>query len=81
MSTDCMPPKLLLRVFYGWVNRQQTQVIDYLVEENCVLKLQLSSRRLRLCDSQGRCLATKGKMRSRRLFVSMCAQDNSKHHV
>ena len=81
MSSESMPHKLLLCVFSAWINRQQAQVIDYLVEENCVLKLQLSGRRLRLCDSQGRCLATKGKMRSRRLFVSMCAQDNSKHHV
>jgi hypothetical protein len=44
--------QLLLATFAGWVNRQQTAVIAYLVEENRVLKEQFESdgRRLRFTD-------------------------------
>jgi hypothetical protein len=35
--------QLLLATFAGWVNRDQAQAIDYLVEENRVLKEQLGS--------------------------------------
>ncbi len=54
MSPDSMPLKLLLCVFSAWVNRRQGQVIDYLVEENRVLKEQLRGKRLRLTDKQRR---------------------------
>ena len=37
---DNFPLKLLLVTFAGWVNRHQAQAIEYLVEENCVLKEQ-----------------------------------------
>jgi hypothetical protein len=55
--------QLLLATFAGWVTRRQSQVIDYLIEENRVLKEQLESggRRLRLTDDQRRRLAAKGK--------------------
>jgi hypothetical protein len=35
------PLKLMLLVFAGWVNRRQLEVIDYLKEENRVLREQL----------------------------------------
>ena len=50
MTSDRVRFQLLLATFAGWVNRQQAQVIDYLVEENRVLKEQLKGRRLRLTD-------------------------------
>jgi len=55
--------QLLLATFAGWVGRQQSAVIDYLIEENRVLKEQLESggRRLRFTDDQRRRLAAKGK--------------------
>jgi putative transposase len=55
--------QLLLATFAAWANRQQNSVIDYLVEENRVLKEQLESRgrRLRFTDDQRRRLAAKGK--------------------
>ena len=56
---DSLYLKLLLATFSGWVNRQQTEAIDYLREENCVLKEQLKGRRLRLTDDQRRRLAAK----------------------
>ena len=44
---DFLPLQLFLATFAGWVNREQAQVIAYLVEENRVLKEQLGGRR---CD-------------------------------
>ena len=39
-AVDSLPPPLafLVLVFAGWVNRQQQAVIDYLLEENRVLR-------------------------------------------
>jgi transposase InsO family protein len=45
----------------GWVNRHQEDVIEYLKEENRVLRQQLGQRRLNLDDDQRRRLAVKGK--------------------
>ena len=69
MST-AIPPALhfVLLVFSGWVNRQQQDVIDYLREENRVLREQLGGRRLRLTDNQRRRLAVKGKVLGRKLL-------------
>jgi hypothetical protein len=49
---DFFPLQLLLATFGGWVNRHQADAIDYLIEENRVLKEQLGKRRLRLTDDQ-----------------------------
>ena len=55
--------QLLLATFAGWVGRQQSQATTYLIEENRVLKEQLTSsgKRLRFTDDQRRRLAAKGK--------------------
>ena len=50
----------------GWLNRQQQDLIDYLREENRILREQLGSRRLRLTDAQRRRLAMRGKKLGRR---------------
>jgi hypothetical protein len=54
--------QLLLATFAGWVGRQQSHVIAYLIEENRVLGEQLESGggRLRFTDDQRRRLAAKG---------------------
>jgi len=65
---DFLPLQLLLVTFAGWVNRQQTEVIEYLVEENRVLEEQLRGRCLRLTDAQRRRLAAKGKLLWRELL-------------
>ncbi len=52
---------LLLISLAAWINRHQQEVLEYLVEENRVLKEQLSGSRLRLNDDQRRRLAAKGK--------------------
>ena len=70
MSTAPVPTILqcLLLMFSGWVNRQQQQVIDYLQEENRVLREQLGGHRLRLTDDQRRRLAVKGKALGRKML-------------
>ncbi len=55
------PAQLLLVSLAVWINRHQQEVVEYLVEENRVLKEQLRGRRLRLNDDQRRRLAAKGK--------------------
>ena len=45
----------------GWVNRHQEDVIDYLREENRILREHLSGRPLHLTDAQRRRLAVRGK--------------------
>ncbi len=55
------PWQFFLITIAGWINRHQQDVIDYLVEENRVLKGQLRGKRLRLTDDERRRLAAKGK--------------------
>jgi hypothetical protein len=57
MTADLLPVQLLLVTLAGWVNRQQQQVIEYLVEDDRVLIEQLRGRRVRLTDDQRRRLA------------------------
>lgn len=68
MTAELVALRLLIASFAGWMNREQAQMIDYLREENRVLKEQLGDRRLRLTDSQRRRLAAKGKLLGRRLL-------------
>jgi putative transposase len=55
------PFRLLLISLAGWMNRQHQDVIEYLQEENRVLREQLGNRRLRLNDDQRRRLAVRAK--------------------
>lgn len=64
MSSDVYPLQWFLLTFAGWVTRQQQQVIEYLLEENRILKEQLGGRRLRLTDEQRRRLAARGTLRA-----------------
>jgi hypothetical protein len=64
MSTA--PLQFLLMTFAGWVNRRQVAMIDYLKEENRVLREQLGGGKLRFTDDQRRRLAAKGRVLGRR---------------
>jgi len=55
------PLQFLLLVSAGWVNRRQLEIVEYLQEENRVLREQLGDRRLRFTDAQRRRLATRAK--------------------
>jgi hypothetical protein len=73
MATPSDALTFLLLVFGGWVNRSQQRVIDYLLEENRVLREQLGSRRIRLDDNQRRRLAIKGKAVGRKILVQIAS--------
>jgi hypothetical protein len=68
MSLFIQPFHLLVIALAGWINRDQQAVIDYLIEENRVLKDQLKGRRLRFTDEQRIRLAVKAKAVGRRLL-------------
>ena len=55
------PFRLLLISLAGWLNQQQQDVIDYLQEENRVLRKQLGGKRLRFSDDQRLRLAVRAK--------------------
>jgi len=48
MTSVVQPFQLLVIALAGWLNRQQQAVIDYLMEENRVLKEQLEGQRFRM---------------------------------
>jgi transposase InsO family protein len=56
-----IPLQILLAVLFGWLEREQREVIAFLREENRALKAQLTGRRLRLSDVQRRRLAVLGQ--------------------
>jgi transposase InsO family protein len=68
MTADFYPLHVLMVTLAGWMHREQQRTIEYLIEENRVLKEQLKGRRLRLNDDQRRRLAAKGKRLGRRLL-------------
>jgi len=70
---NSLPPPLgfFLLLFSGWVNRDQQAVIDYMLEENRVLRAAHGPRRLCLTDDQRRRLAVKGKVLGRRRLADI----------
>ena len=68
MTNILQPFHLLVVALAGWLNRHQQAVIDYLIEENRVLKEQLEGQRLRFTDDQRRRLAAKAKVLGRQLL-------------
>ena len=58
--------QFLLMVFAGWVNRRQLAIIDYLKEENRILREQLGETKPRFTADQRRRLAIKGHTLGRR---------------
>ena len=55
----------------GWMNQRQLLVIDYLREENRVLREQLGGRRVRFDDNQRRRLAVKAKELERKVLAEV----------
>ena len=65
--------QFLLLVLAGWVNRQQQDVIDYLQEENRVLRAGLRGKRLRLSDDERRRLAVKAQALGREALAHIAS--------
>ena len=73
MAMVIQPWQVLVSAFAGWISRHQDAVIEYLREENRVLKQQLGRRRLRLTDDQRRRLAVRGKAIGRRALTEVAS--------
>jgi putative transposase len=63
---DRLPLQYLMLILAGWVNRHQQDAIEYLQEENRLLREQLGPRRLRFTDVQRRRLARRAHPIGRR---------------
>lgn len=62
------PFRFVVLALSGWMNHRHLEMIDYLREENRVLREQLRGRRLRLNDDQRRRLAAKAKLLGRKVL-------------
>jgi hypothetical protein len=71
MSRVLDPFRFVLVAVAGWMNQRQLQVMDYLREENRVLREQLGGRRLRLHDDQRRRLAAKAQGLGRKRLAAV----------
>jgi putative transposase len=71
------PMAMLLTMLAGWINRQQSEIIEYLMAENSILKEELlkatAKKRIILNDKQRRKLAILGKKLGRRILGTVCA--------
>jgi putative transposase len=71
MKRGLNPFQFLMIALAGWMNQRQQDVIEYLREENRVLREQLGNRRLRFNDDQRRRLAARAKGLGRKLLVEV----------
>ena len=70
--SKCLDPfRFLLISRAGWMNQRQLNAIEYLREENRVLREQLGGKRLRLNDDQRRRLAAKAKGLGRTILAEV----------
>jgi putative transposase len=67
------PFQLLLVAVAGWMNQRQQQAIEYLREENRVLREQLGDRRVRFNDDQRHRLAVRAKGLGRKLLAEVAS--------
>src|SRR5207249_4759322 len=65
------PFSFLMVSIAGWMNQHQHRVIEYLIEENRVLREQMGNRRVRFSDDQRRRLAAKAKKLGRKLLAQI----------
>jgi len=64
--------QFLVLALAGWMNQQQQDVVEYLQEENRVLREQLKGKRLRFTDDQRRRLGAKGKTLGSKVLREVC---------
>ena len=68
MNAIIQPWQLLLITLASWLNREQQQIVEYLQEENEVLKEHLKGKRIRYTDKQRRRLASQAKVLGRTIL-------------
>ena len=71
MSSVLDPFRFVLIAIAGWMNQRQLHAIDYLREENRILRKQLGTRGLRLTDDQRRRLAVRARVVGRKLLADI----------
>lgn len=71
MEIALNPFDFVVIVVAGWVNQRQQDAIEYLREENRVLREQLGAGRLRFTDDQLRRLAVRAKGLGRKLLMQI----------
>ena len=69
MRSGLDPLQFVVIAIAGWMNQHQQQVVEYLFEENRVLREQIGGRRMRFNDDQRRRLAVKAKTLGRKLLA------------
>jgi len=71
MQAGLDPFNFLIISIAGWMNQRQQQVIEYLIEENRVLREQIGNRRMCFTDNQRCRLAVKAKRLSRKVLAQV----------
>jgi hypothetical protein len=71
MRAGLDPFSFLVVAIAGWINQRQQQLIEYLVEENRVLREQIGNRRMRFTDDQRRRLAARAKKLGRKVLTQV----------
>ena len=71
MRAGLDPFSFLVVSLAGWINQRQQQLIEYLVEENRVLREQIGNRRMRFTEDQRRRFAAKAKKLGRRVSAQV----------
>jgi putative transposase len=71
MGKSLSPLQFVVMAMAGWINERQQQVIEYLQEENRVLREQTGKRRLRFTDDQRRRLAVKANFLGRKTLTEL----------
>ena len=66
------PMGILLVMVAGWINRHQRDVVEYLKEENKVLREKLGGKRVLLNDNHRMWLAHLGKRLGRKVLPDAC---------
>ena len=71
MLAGLNPFSFLVVSVAGWINQRQQHLIEYLVEENRVLREHIGNRRMRFTDDQRRRLAARANKLGRRVLVQV----------
>jgi putative transposase len=71
MVSPLFPLQYVIAAIALWLNRQQQEVIDYLKEENRLLKEKLGDRKLHFTDAERRRLAIRAKALGRKLLSQL----------
>lgn len=73
MRPTVYPWQFLSVIVAGILNDQQQRVIDYLKEENRILRVQLGNKQIRLTNDQRRRLAVLGKALGHKMLSEICS--------